>query len=408
MCITNICLSGAGKTQFLLSLLLSAQLPPPCGLSRPTLYISTEHPLPTTRLAQILSAHPKLALSTPDLSPLFNHEDSTATTRPSLSRIFTLQTPDLESQDHILTYQLPVALERHNIGLVIIDSIAANYRAEMSSHATNTTNDRASASVTASGPTSGLNAASNTRGASLAHRSSELIRLGQLLRNLARDFNVAIVVANQVADRFSPLPPPRVGAENQSRVLDLRQQHNLSSSPTLGALAQPSSSASTSAFNSEALIGPSYAPDDGGAEGPAEQNLFSTPISTILSLDHQQRWFTGWGDSPSSRNPKTPSLGLVWSNQIACRIALLKEPAYLSHMTHAHLLSEDMQNRSDMNNENEITGEGSAEWAPRHWRRWMRVVYAPWVQGVGEGEPGVEIEVWAGGVRSLSKARGRE
>ena len=37
----------------------------------------------------------------------------------------------------------------------------------------------------------------------MAQRSSELVRLGQLLRNIAREMDVAVVVANQVADRFS-------------------------------------------------------------------------------------------------------------------------------------------------------------------------------------------------------------
>lgn len=50
--------------------------------------------------------------------------------KPSLDRIISIVTPDLESQDHILQYQLPVAVRRHNVGLVVLDSVAANYRAE--------------------------------------------------------------------------------------------------------------------------------------------------------------------------------------------------------------------------------------------------------------------------------------
>src|SRR5690606_29343826 len=48
--------SGAGKTQFLLSLCLAVQLPPPRGLARQALYISTESGLSTSRLAQMLRA----------------------------------------------------------------------------------------------------------------------------------------------------------------------------------------------------------------------------------------------------------------------------------------------------------------------------------------------------------------
>ncbi len=299
--------SGAGKTQLLLTLLLAAQLPPPHGLSRPTLYISTEHPLPTNRLAQLLKNHPVL---------------SSHPSPPSLTRILTLNTPDLESQDHILTYQLPVALVRHNVGLVIIDSVAANYRAESS--------------------------AANTPSA-LATRSAQLVRLGALLRSLARNHDCAIVVANQVADRFAPV-------STTSRTLaSVSEGNTFSSSPT-------------STFTS------------------------SAPVPSVLSLDHQQRFFTGWGAEPStaSHNLKTPSLGLVWANQITCRIALVKERDYGSAGT----------------GEGEVTGEGvgGAEWNSRRWRRWMRVVFAPWVKGTGEREKGMEFEIWSGGVRAVNRA----
>lgn len=35
----------------------------------------------------------------------------------------------------------------------------------------------------------------------------------------------------------------------------------------------------------------------------------------------------------------------------------------------------------------------------------MRVVFAPWVAGCGEGDKGVEFEVWAGGVKAVSGGR---
>lgn len=276
--------SGTGKTQLLLTLLLSSQLPPPHGLARPTIYISTEHPLPTTRLTQLLKNHPVLS----------NHSSP-----PALSQILTLQTPDLESQDHILTYQLPVALERYNTGLCIIDSIAANYRAE---------------------------AHSSNSASSLAHRSAQLVRLGTLLRSLARTHDCAIVVANQVADRF-----------------------------------------------------------------PSTYDL--QPLSQrppVLSLEHQQRFFTGWGADPSSesQNLKTPSLGLVWANQIASRVALIKELEYSAH-----------PGTGDARE-----GGESVEWSSKRWRRWMKVVFAGWAKATDEGEKGVEFEVWAGGIRAIRAA----
>lgn len=299
--------SGVGKTQLLLTLLLSAQLPPPNGLSRPTLYISTEHPLPTNRLAQLLKNHPLLS----------SHPNP-----PSLTRILTLNTPDLESQDHILAYQLPVALSRHNVGLVIIDSIAANYRAEGSS--------------------------ANTPFA-LATRSAQLVRLGALLRALSREHNCAVIVANQVADRFA----------------------------TVSNASQPSRSVSArNAFSSS----------------PASTATSSTPAPSVLNLDHQQRFFTGWGAEPltPSYSLKTPSLGLVWANQIACRVALVKGSHYGSAQAGESGVA--------------VKGIEGAEWNSQSWRRWMRIVFAPWVKGTGEKETGVEFEIWSGGVRAVSKA----
>ncbi len=165
-CITEITgESGAGKTQFLLSLLLAVQLPPPHGLGRPALYISTEASLPTRRLAQMLATNPIFRSASPP---------------PTLDGIISTTTRDLESQDHILTFQVPVEIARRNVGLLVLDSVAANFRAEF---------DR------------GRQQSSN-----MGARSAELVRLGMQLRDLATRHNLAVVVANQVADRFtSPL-----------------------------------------------------------------------------------------------------------------------------------------------------------------------------------------------------------
>ncbi|KAL7777240.1 hypothetical protein CFE70_007663 [Pyrenophora teres f. teres 0-1] len=233
---------GAGKTQLLLTLLLSAQLAPPAGLSKSSVYISTEALLSTTRLSQLLSSHPVLsALPAPQ--------------KPSLSRILSIQTPDLESQDHILRYQLPVAIRKHNIGLVIIDSVAANYRAEFEKQ----------------GPNHGGAAAS------MAKRGTQLVQL--------------------------------VGAASTTT--------SNTASRTTSTNSQPHSQNNENGSTSQ----PTHKPD-----------LALTLSPDPLSLDHQQRWFTGWGDSQYEQLhvQKTPSLGLVWTNQLACRIALKKQPVFAS------------------------------------------------------------------------------
>jgi DNA repair protein RAD57 len=290
--------SGAGKTQFLLTLLLSSQLPQPHGLSAPSLYISTEAALSTSRLAQLLRQNPIISSL-----PLEQ--------RPSLNKILSIQTPDLEAQDHILRFQVPVAIERQGIRLVVIDSIASNYRAEF---------DRTGVG-SVQGQSQGNVNPDRRAAQAMAERRTQLVQLGGFLRNLAREKNIAIVLSNQVADRFSPItaPPPHTQLPSQNH------------------LPPPSTS--------------------------------SIPVITPdpLTLDHQQRWFTGWGDLPGS-NYKTPSLGLVWTNQIGARIALIKE--------------------------------GDVASVKR--RRWLRVVFAPWVGG--SRDCGLEYEILGEGVRAVGAA----
>jgi DNA repair protein RAD57 len=117
-------------------------------------------------------------------------------------------------------------------------------------------------------------------------------------------------------------------------------------------------------------------------EPPPEDGLLAHPA---LLLDHQQRWFTGWGDDPTRTSSlKTPSLGLVWSTQIAARIALFKKPVY---------------GRKEVVEDDEVGGV-----MLRNWRRWMKVVFAQHVPATGQGLNGaVEFEVTMGGLRAVEK-----
>ncbi|PNY27786.1 DNA repair protein rhp57 [Tolypocladium capitatum] len=322
--------SGAGKTQFLLALCLAVQLPPPRGPGKQALYISTESSLATRRLAQMLASSPALA-------------GLDAAHRPSLDNILSTTTPDLESQDHILEYQVPVLISRHNIGLLVIDSVAANYRAEFERE--------------------------GSHGSNMAARSAELVRLGALLRDLARRHNLAVVVANQVADRFSsPATATRTTVPHRS-ISGGTQESPLASRgmPPPGPLASSPSSSMPFSF---------------GDDGP--------PAPPALRLDHQQRWFTGWGDDPhASHALKTPSLGLVWSTQIACRVVLFKRPVYGRPKRVDALLDAD---------------DDTEAAAPtlKSWRRWMKVVFAPHVGASGQGVDGaMEFEVNMGGLKAV-------
>lgn len=205
----------------------------------------------------------------------------------------------------------------------------------------------------------------------MAQRSSELIKLGQFLRDLARQHNLAVVVSNQVADRFSPASPihHRHFAATQSSPLARR------SGPGL-----PSSSIPNPSNMDDA---PTLTSRPGGSLDP-------------MSLDHQQRFFTGWGDDPhpshaAANAMKTPSLGLVWSTQIACRIALIKRPVYGQSWVEDGVRGEGHGNG----------GEEGGELVLKRWRRWMKVVFAPHVGGSGRGvEDAVEFEIMGEGLRS--------
>lgn len=202
----------------------------------------------------------------------------------------------------------------------------------------------------------------------MGQRSSELVKLGQLLRDLAVEQNIAIVVANQVADRFSG------GSGGSSPVLKRSAQ----SSP----LARRSVLEGSMPDSSIPVLSVPPGSD-------VEELLFKSTVDP-MSLDHQQRWFTGWGDDPhpsylAARNLKTPSLGLVWTTQISCRIALIKRPVY-----GPGLVADEENDRGEA--------------VLRKWRRWMKVVFAAHAPSSGPGvQDAVEFQIQAGGMTAIKK-----
>ncbi|KAH8698381.1 P-loop containing nucleoside triphosphate hydrolase protein [Talaromyces proteolyticus] len=373
--------SGSGKTQFLLNLLLTTQLPPPNGIAKNAIYISTEAPLSTPRLSQLLANHPYLA----------NLEDL-----PSLTNILAITAVDLETQDHILNYQLPVAISRFNVGLVVIDSITANYRAE---HASNSMHG-------------------------LSVRSGELAKLGHMLRNLAARENIAVVVANQVSDRFDFFDgQQQTQAQARFRQTALREGTGTGTgTPRKNNVLGDILPSSSPAPSSSQLI------EDDSFDG---SYIIGHPVrNETLALAHQERFFTGWGDNPESlsESQKTPALGLVWSTQVACRIVLKKDGEVIDRDS-THASSQPAQHRSEIssipstpNNAEKETkatnaappqssqpGTGSTgtegRGAERITRRRMKLVYAPWASGIvgqGAARDEIEFEIWKGGIRSIN------
>lgn len=343
---------------------------------------------------------------------------------------------DLESQDHILNYQLPVAIARYNVGLVVIDSITSNYRAEHSSN-----------NILA-----------------LSARSTELAKLGYMLRNLAAKEGIAIVLANQVSDRFEPEPvnggpTPRSGFPSilsQNSAMAARETGAASPMPRNRMNAPDQQFSSTQIPSSSPISSsPYHAPDDERFDG---SYLIENPArNDILSLVHQEKFFTGWGDGfYSDPSPKTPALGFFWSTQIACRIALKKEThSVVTPWNGAQPLStpqeqtgsqfhsaasklQDSQRDDSLADEprkidsgstpKTTTGHGKPEGIPEKesslhmpapqppeyiTRRTMKLVFAPWAASRKCSEDGkgtrthakkdyeIDVEIWKGGLRSV-------
>lgn len=275
--------------------------------------------MPTGRLLQILEEHPFFS-NLPPGSP-----------RPSLENVLCITTVDLETQEHILNYQIPIAVSRYNIGLLVIDSITANYRAESSS-----------------GDVPGLLA-----------RAWELKRLGHFLRTLAARENIAVVVANQVSDQFSDVKESAFtdGFSQQPSSYPDNYPH-FSSQPSPSRLPDSALAevAPTKAYEKKQLLhldseissSPPpllyiFGPDRTTEEKAAPLSVDIPDESKLLSFEYQQPFFTGWGGShtffsnvtASGRNTdrKVPALGLVWTNQIACRIVLKVESVFVNANT---------------------------------------------------------------------------
>ncbi|KAK9456644.1 DNA repair protein-like protein rhp57 [Dipodascopsis uninucleata] len=153
--------SGTGKSQALIQLCVTTQLSPRNGgLAKSAVYISTESGLETRRLNELLHHFKKK----------FPAEAQNLRT----DNILCITCSDLEFQQHIIRYQLPVLVRKHKIGLIVIDSIANHFRVEYSDGGK----------------------------ISLHKRGNELVLDAFILRSLAVENCCAVVVSNQVRDQF--------------------------------------------------------------------------------------------------------------------------------------------------------------------------------------------------------------
>jgi DNA repair protein RAD57 len=147
--------AGAGKSNLLMQLSLAVQLPPSYGgLDKGAIFLSTESgSFDSRRLHSIMNEHARLRGLT------------------SSDRILVYNCDSQDELEHVVCFQVPLAIERQNIGLVVIDSIAACYRTEFASKTAKT-------------------------------MAVAVQKFGHRLSRLAHESNVAVAVANQVSDRF--------------------------------------------------------------------------------------------------------------------------------------------------------------------------------------------------------------
>jgi DNA repair protein RAD57 len=173
-----------------------------------------------------------------------------------------------------------------------------------------------------------------------------------MLRRLALADNLAVVVANQVSDRFESMPNRAV-------------PNVVLSSPSIAS-----------------------SPASQGQKISTRTNQRDQLRADIMSLDHQQRFFTGWGDDLAviADGLKTPTLGLGWTNQIAARIVLKIEGSKAF-------------DRTVNSPEDNLNGN---LWKDRKKRRFLSLVFAPWMCGTLKP---VEFEITNEGIRSIGSEK---
>ncbi|KAJ3181705.1 DNA repair protein xrcc3 [Geranomyces variabilis] len=188
--------SGVGKTQLGLQLCVMAAGPTALGgLDGGAIYISTEQPFPVSRFHNIAAAR------FPTISPI-----------DILDRTHIVHIRDHETQQHILTCYLGATVARLNARVVVVDSIAANFRGGDVDLSSSTT--------------TGANTA-------LADRAGMLYEVGRALKHVADTHGCVIVCLNQVVDVFAKEWPARQQLPQPDQPGNFEHQNN-QTAPTLG------------------------------------------------------------------------------------------------------------------------------------------------------------------------------
>ncbi|WVQ76385.1 hypothetical protein IAR50_006051 [Cryptococcus sp. DSM 104548] len=269
--------SASGKSHFILSLAISAQLPSCSSSPGASIVLTSERDLSTDRLVEL--SRSLIATHEPSQHPNTLAADKAMEKRVKeiTDNVLSNRVGDVDALEHTLSYVIPPMLESRinapslpptsdkpspkRVSLLVLDSLTALLRGGSTA-----TTDKPAA------PSS----------LSLTERSKHLCIVTDLLKALAVKYDLAVVVINQVSDVFI--------------------RHS-SDTPSSGHHGTPvTGEPPSSGWNQTQPFGPGMLSD---SEPP-------------MTYARQSRWFSGQTEVLQ----KEASLGLVWANSVNVRIML--------------------------------------------------------------------------------------
>ncbi|KNE96442.1 hypothetical protein PSTG_10273 [Puccinia striiformis f. sp. tritici PST-78] len=348
--------SGSGKTCLSLQLSLNVQLPFHCGgLDAACVYLCTESGFPTSRLFEMAVA----------LSNRFNAQDTIRLNVESLMENFHLtRVLDPESLLSMVHYSLPIFLDRHNnpttttksegkqpnrrIRLIVLDSIGAIFRADLSSSSTTTTTT-----------TMGKIDNNSNHKFRMTERAALINQVADGLKILADKYKLAVVVVNQVSD---------VITHQSIAPINNTQRTTISSNTSSSLSGHPRSTPTSS--------------------NPTSQNIMDSQILPLI-YNEQSVHFNG---QKVTSNRKEAALGIHWTNSINIRIMINK--LNNSYVPINHLSSSTISPNQD-------EGGGVIKYSDLGVRQAV-VVFSPFCRTLSELDP-VKFVIHSTGIVSVNQ-----
>ncbi|KAJ3127030.1 hypothetical protein HK100_009973 [Physocladia obscura] len=193
--------SGSGKTQLGLQLGITCQWSVARGgLNASAAYILAEENFQSVRFLQLAESLSEQQSQQSPISPLATPATQTSATTAATTttmrslfeftdNIHLTHVRDPATLIHIVQYMLPVLMTRHNIKLVVVDSVAATLR--YASFAEDNLFDPNQKTT-------------DNNNKSMHYSNSNLIvNLARVLKKIAADFNAVVVCINQVSAKFT-------------------------------------------------------------------------------------------------------------------------------------------------------------------------------------------------------------